>query len=201
MRQMPKPSAHQAVQHGREFGTGRGGPPLATRRSSDQPKLKPHPALVVHLEDSRWIPNQPDRCQWISAAGGASIMPELVTYTFRTSFDLTGMRASTAILHGRFAANNHVRSIRLNDRKISVPEHGKHSFAFLHTFSCERGFVEGVNVLEIEVENGEPQPGPASGHARADGGTGGLSADGLAGTLGHHQRKTRECRETGGIST
>ena len=134
---------------------------LAAR--SDEPSLKPQPALVTHLEDSRWIPNQSDRCQWISAAGGASIMPELVTYTFRTEFDLTGMRASTAILRGRFAVDNHVRSIRLNSRKIPVPEHGKRSCSFLHTFSCDRGFVEGVNVLEIEVENGEPQSGPSSG--------------------------------------
>ena len=44
-----------------------------------------------------------------------------------------------------------------------MPDHGKRSFGFLHAFSCERGFVEGVNVLEIEVENGEPQPGPTSG--------------------------------------
>ena len=71
---------------------------LAAR--SDEPKLKPQPALVVHLEDSGWVPNQSDRCQWISAAGGASIMPELVTYTFRTTFDLTGTRPSTAIFSG-----------------------------------------------------------------------------------------------------
>ncbi len=38
-----------------------------------------------------------------------------------------------------------------------MPKHGYVQFGFLHPFACNRGFVEGVNVLEIEVENGLPE--------------------------------------------
>jgi hypothetical protein len=86
-----------------------------------------------------------------------------VTYAFRTTFDLKGMRPSTANLHGRFVVDNHVRAIRLNGRSVAVPAHGHEEFGFFHAFSGNRGFVDGVNVLEIDVENGDPQDvAPAS---------------------------------------
>ena len=79
-----------------------------------------------------------------------------VVFTFRTSFNLKGMRPSTAFLHGRFVADNHVRAIRLNGHEVSVPRHGYEEFGYFHGFSSDRGFVEGLNVLEIDVENGIP---------------------------------------------
>ena len=78
-----------------------------------------------------------------------------LSYTFRTTFNLKGMRPSTAFLHGRFVVDNHVRAIRLNGHEIPVPRHGYEEFGFFHGFSSDRGFVEGINVLEIEVENGD----------------------------------------------
>ena len=86
----------------------------------------------------------------------------LATYTFRTKFDLDGMRASTAVLRGRFAADDHVREIRLNGREIPLPPHGEQEFSFLRPFSSDGGFVEGVNVLEIDVENWDPLVTPSS---------------------------------------
>ena len=62
-----------------------------------------------------------------------SPLPNGVVYTFRTSFDLKGMRPSTAVLHGRFAVlDNHVRAIRLNGGEIPVPRHGYEEFGFFH---------------------------------------------------------------------
>jgi hypothetical protein len=49
-----------------------------------------------------------------------------------------------------------VRAIRLNGHAVLVPKHGYEEFGFFHAFTGDRDFVEGVNVLEIEVENGEP---------------------------------------------
>ena len=58
--------------------------------------------------------------------------------------------------------DNHVRAIRLNGRSIAVPAHGHEEFGFFHPFSSNRGFVDGVNVLEIDVENGDPQDNAAA---------------------------------------
>jgi hypothetical protein len=123
---------------------------------SDDPKFKPCPAVVTS-GDTRRMSNERDRSQWISAVGGGAFVPDGVTYTFRTTFDLKGMRPSTAHLHGRFAVDNHVGAIRLNGRSIAVPAHGHREFGFFHEFSSNGGFVDGVNVLEIDVENGDPQ--------------------------------------------
>jgi hypothetical protein len=120
---------------------------------SDEPSFKPRAAVVSGGNNSMWLSNQPDRSQWISVIGGDSIMPSNAVYTFRTTFELTGVRPESAILHGQFAADNHVRAIRLNGRKVSVPRHGYEEFGYCHPFSIDRGFVEGVNELEIEVEN------------------------------------------------
>jgi hypothetical protein len=124
---------------------------------SDDPKFKPQPALMETPKDSAFLVNQFDRSQWISVVGAHAPLPNGVFFTFRTSFDLTGMRPATAILRGWFAVDNHIRSIRLNGREIQVPKHGHLQFGFRHPFSCSRGFVERINVLEIEVENGLPE--------------------------------------------
>ncbi len=130
---------------------------------SDDPKFKPRPAVVTESGDTRRVANQSDRSQWISAVGSSGAVPDGVVYTFRTTFDLEGMRPSTANLHGRFVVDNHVRAIRLNGHSIAVPPHGHQEFGFFHPFSSNRGFVDGINVLEIDVENGDPQAkAPAS---------------------------------------
>jgi len=63
----------------------------------------------------------------------------------------------TAVLRGQFIADNHVQAIRLNGRQVPVPEHGW-DYSQLRRFSDEflarKGFVEGVNTLEIDVHNG-----------------------------------------------
>ena len=124
---------------------------------SDDPNFRPRAAVVVDGADRRRVTNQADRSQWISGVGGNGAMPDGVTYTLSTTFDLKGMRPATAVLHGRFVADNHVRAIRLNGHPLAVPAHGHREFGFFHPFSSNRGFVNGVNVLEIDVENGDPQ--------------------------------------------
>jgi hypothetical protein len=123
---------------------------------SDNPKFKPRPAVVANTDAYPWLSNQLDRSQWISAAARDPFMPDGIVFTFRTAFDLKGMRASTAVLHGGFVVDNHVRAIRLNGREVPVPKHGYEEFGFFHGFSADRAFVEGVNVLEVDVENGIP---------------------------------------------
>jgi hypothetical protein len=121
---------------------------------SDEPNFKPRPAVVSGGTNSMWLANQLDRSQWISFSGGDSSLPDRVVYTFRTTFDLTGMRPGTAILHGRFVVDNQIEAIRLNGREVRTPSHNDEDFGFFHAFSIAGGFVDGVNVLEFEVKNG-----------------------------------------------
>ena len=97
--------------------------------------------------------NDPARSQWISTANKLPSLPP-GRYTFRTTFELVGASPKSAVLRGRFAADNHVDAIRLNGHVVPVPEHRRAPpFDVLHGFSVRDGFVEGTNVLEIDVFN------------------------------------------------
>ena len=158
---MPKRVRIKVLNTGVNLKVGDPDPHWQLVARSDDPKFKPRPAVVADASANPWLSNQLDRSQWVSAVGTT---PEGVVFTFRTTFDLKGMRPSTAVLHGRFVADNHVRAIRLNGRKLSVPEHGYEDFGFFHGFSSDRGFSEGRNVLEIDVENGSPGFDASSAH-------------------------------------
>ena len=157
VRQMPRRVRIKMFNTGMNVKEGDPDPHWQFVARSDNPKFKPRPAMVTKSGDIRRVSNQRDRSQWISAVSGDVVLPDGVTYTFRTTFDLKGMRPSTANLRGRFVVDNHVRAIRLNGRSVPVPAHGHQEFGLFHPFSSNRGFVAGINVLEIDVENGDPQ--------------------------------------------
>ena len=59
---------------------------------------------------------------------------------------------------GRFLADNHVDAVRLNGQPASVPKHGygyDEPFLRFHPLTIDKGFVEGTNVLEVDVFNGD----------------------------------------------
>ena len=138
--------------------------------ASNDPQFKPRPALVTAIGtgyESFFLPNDPARSQWIASAldgimrFGPSIISHSqrsprgrIVYTFHTTFDLSGMLPDTAILQGRLLAGNNVAAIRLNGRNLDVPKY-KWTKSLIHwaTFQTDRGFVEGINVLEIDVFN------------------------------------------------
>ena len=81
-----------------------------------------------------------------------------VTYTFRTTFELgDNVLPETAVLNGWFLVDNCVRAIRLNGHATPVPEHGWNVSDLFHGFSFNKGFVAGTNVLELDVENIDPE--------------------------------------------
>ena len=90
-------------------------------------------------------------------------LPHGVTYTFRTTFKLADALPETAVLQGWFIVDNYIRAIRLNGQEVPVPEHADGSNGVFHQFYrfvARRGFVEGTNVLEIDVYNGHRGPPP-----------------------------------------
>jgi len=128
---------------------------------SDDPNFKPGPAIVVRLGHRLpYVPNDPSHPQWISNVGDLFLpeaaLPGNVTYTFRTTFDMDGMRPNTARMRIRFCADNFVSAIRINGCKAPLlprQEKGPPFMAGTYSVAVASGFVEGANVLEIDVEN------------------------------------------------
>ena len=156
---LPKRERIKLFNSGVNLKDGRPDPHWQVVARGDEPNFKPQPAIVTGANNASWLVNQADRSQWISLAGGDLSLPDRVVYTFRTTFDLTGMKPSTAILHGRFVVDNIVQAIRLNGHDVRVPPHNDEDFEFFHAFSVVGGFVDGVNVLELDVKNGSPKHG------------------------------------------
>ncbi len=156
-RRMPKWTAIELFNTGVGLKEGAPDPHWQLAARSDDPQFKPRPAVVSRADPELWLANDAAASQWISAVGDASPLPDRVTYTFRTTFDLAGTLPSTAALRGRFLADEHVDAIRLNGRKIRVPVHSWNApFVQWWEFTAAGGFVAGKNVLEIDVFNGDP---------------------------------------------
>ncbi len=165
-RQMPKWVPIKLFSTGVGLKEGDEDPHWQIVARSDDPNFQLRPAVVTAAH-AYWLMNYPTRAQWISTADGPPDVPDGVTYTFRTTFELAGALPETAVLRGRFIADNHVQAIRLNGKELPVPEHGwgrlgggifsdGDAFNLFSEFSARKGFVEGGNTLEIDVHNGIP---------------------------------------------
>ena len=118
-----------------------------------------HPAYLANTATFRWISHSSNG----SPGSGFT--------TFRTSFDLTGLDATTALISGQAASDN-LGEILLNG--VDVGNLG--SFTSLGSFSIATGFVSGINTLDFVVQDlGAPLAllvAEISGTARADQGGG-----------------------------
>lgn len=101
------------------------------------------PVYVPNSSTSQWISPGPDNMQLDHFGVGS--------YTYQTTFDLTGLDASTAVLSGLFAADD-IASIILNGQDTGVTT-GPGGWTAFHLFSAASGFVDGVNTLEFVVNN------------------------------------------------
>ncbi len=163
-RGMPKRAAIELSDTGMGLKEGDADPHWQLVARSDDPRFKPRPAIVTAVPNSTWLPNDCRPSKWISTGKNAPDLPDDVTYTFRTTFELTGMVPGTAVLKGWFMADNRVTAIRLNGTQAAVPEHVGHGpYDRFHEFATRTGFVEGANSLELDVYNGDPDdPHPSS---------------------------------------
>ncbi|WP_297816353.1 PEP-CTERM sorting domain-containing protein [uncultured Paraglaciecola sp.] len=97
-----------------------------------------------------------DNSQWISTdrAGGTTYRDAL----FSTTFDLTGYDANTAEITGLWGVDNWA-TVYLNDIETSVTlPFGVSSFKSLHAFSIADNFIDGKNILTVQLTNGYPDP-------------------------------------------
>ncbi len=130
---------------------------------SDQPRFDPQPAVVAKVDSRYRLPNDPGRSQWISFDG---LLPNDVVFTARTTFEMTGLSTKKAVLWGRYLVDDHIRAIRLNGRSVEwQPDREEGVFYRYRVFKITKGFVDGVNTLELDILNGDysaAQPGSQS---------------------------------------
>jgi hypothetical protein len=95
---------------------------------------------------------------WIGPNNGSDLDGPAGDYTYRTTFDLTGLIPGTASISGQWTTDNLGIDILINGvstgQFISSPE----SFRTFTPFTIQSGFVEGVNTIDFVVRN-EPFDG------------------------------------------
>jgi hypothetical protein len=99
--------------------------------------------------------------QWIGPATDASFTGAPGNYTYRTTFSLAGLQASTASITGRWSTDNTGVSILLNGVDISTlgstPYTGGGFNAFT-PFTIASGFNSGTNELLFTLNNAPGSP-------------------------------------------
>ncbi len=150
VRLFPRWTPVKVFSTGLSIEEGRPDPHWQLVARSDDPGFKPQAAMVVTLSNRAYEKNAPARSQWISIGSKLPKVPNGVTYTFRTTFELPSAKAK---LSGGFVADNHVGAIRVNGKAMPVPEH-PFSPPEWRPFVFSEGLVKGLNVLEFDVENG-----------------------------------------------
>lgn len=97
-----------------------------------------------------WMPND-TTSSWLTPTANQARTYDASsngTYTWTTTFDLTGFDATTASLTGRFAADNSAIAY-LNGVQIGTSS----GFTSFSAFSASSNFVAGVNTLSFVVTN------------------------------------------------
>lgn len=109
----------------------------------------PVPPWVEEGPLSRWIAPQANQ--------GAGNAPG--SYTYSTTFDLTGFDPASARITGRISADDALSAVRLNGSPVSVSAGGFNVFL---PFTIPKGapFQDGLNTLEFVVLNGGAAPNP-----------------------------------------
>ena len=105
----------------------------------------PIPPWFENTATSSWI--APNTAQTVSPAGD---------YTYSTTFDLTGLVASTAQISGNWAGDNSGVSILLNGSSTGITANaGSVNFSGFTGFSIANtaNFVSGVNTLAFTINN------------------------------------------------
>jgi len=101
-------------------------------------------AVVLNPAHQAWLPNDAtSQWIWLTSDSAKNINK---TWTFRTTFDLTGFDPSTAQIDGLVAVDNGLSGIKLNGIKIPSPGADFTSFT---RFSITSGFQPGINTLEF----------------------------------------------------
>ena len=112
----------------------------------------PGPDAIV-LNDAwpigTWLPHGP-KSKWISVQGSQAVGNAPGLYTFRTTFNLTGIDPSLVRLEGGWAADNDGLDILVNGVSTGLTMSG---FGGLVPFTITSGFVAGDNTVDFLMSN------------------------------------------------
>lgn len=99
-----------------------------------------------------WLPPT-SSSQWIWENRNGQ--PVNVTRTFRTTFDMSGFELATAVINGRWAADNIGLDILVNGASTGQTIPGSYaSFNSWHSFSINSSLlVSGVNTIDFQVQD------------------------------------------------
>ncbi|TWT90266.1 FecR protein [Pseudobythopirellula maris] len=114
---------------------------------------------VVCEADRRYLPNDPQRSQWISLKSPLRPgIPQNTTFTFQTKFDLTGYNLSSVVVAAQVIADNGVKAVRINGADVPFESWTLNErdqvFNRFNVIEINEGFVAGTNTVEFDVWNG-----------------------------------------------
>jgi hypothetical protein len=116
-----------------------------------------------------WVPDG-TTSKWIAPHANENDFPNqggqsepVGTYTYETTFSLTGLDPATAVINGQFSDDNQLVKVLLNGTDMSISSPGPEDFHAFHAFTITKGFVPGVNKLDFVVQN-LPQNVPNNPH-------------------------------------
>lgn len=98
-----------------------------------------------------WVPNTATST-WLSPTTNAGDLLPAGDYTFRTTFNLTGLNPLTGAFSGLFAADNSLFDVRINGVTVGISGGGFDSLTPF-SFACGTNCVSGVNTIDFVVRN------------------------------------------------
>lgn len=110
-------------------------------------------AWLANSTTSRWITPTPNPNQSLDPSANN-------TYIYKLDFDLTGFQPGTASFAGRFAVDNSVTSIKLNNTTLAATGG---TFNTWTAFGANSGFKTGINTLTFTTTNFAQRTGNPAG--------------------------------------
>jgi hypothetical protein len=105
------------------------------------------PQNAVTYLNPFYIPDS-STSRWISVTSSGYILGNGV-YDFQLTFSLAGFDPATAIITGRFSADNHITTTEING--VTVPGLTTDTYTSYTNFVINSGFVAGTNTLDFIV--------------------------------------------------
>ncbi len=123
---------------------------LVDNADGDSEEALVHDSQVFPIVEGPWVANS-ESSQWIAPRGDTAEAAE-GDYTYRLTFDLTGLDPQTVLLRGRWATDNAGLDIRLNGASTGLTNATQ--FGAFTNFRIEDApFLSGENTLDFVLNN------------------------------------------------
>ncbi|HEX6045640.1 MAG TPA: neuraminidase-like domain-containing protein [Pyrinomonadaceae bacterium] len=114
----------------------------------------PVQTFATKIMAGAWLPNR-SSSRWISSKADAATNDLPGTYTYRTSFDLTGFDPTTVQIRMQISVDDELVDVKLNGQSLGLKVSGPGGIPFImsHGMQISSGFVSGMNTLDLIVTN------------------------------------------------